>query len=90
MTTDNARLALHSAPPPGIEPAWCRFLGGGRIHPEAQQHQEGTVTSSERTRPLPERTPKPLQPQPLEVAPPEIIRRLLVALEVWEPQWRAS
>lgn len=35
---------------------------------------------------LPQRTPKTKRPYPIEVAPPTVIRRLLEALERWEPE----
>lgn len=41
---------------------------------------------------LPERTPRAIDPpaEPITIAPPEIIRRLLVALAQWEPKRQAS
>lgn len=35
--------------------------------------------------PLPRRTPNTKRPHPITVAPPTIIRRLLAALNKWEP-----
>lgn len=40
--------------------------------------------------PLPQRTPKTKRPHPIEVAPPAVIRRLLEALDKWQPKQQAS
>ncbi|MEV0543793.1 hypothetical protein [Nocardia salmonicida] len=40
--------------------------------------------------PLPQRTPMTNPPKAASTAPPEIIRRLLAALDAWEPKRRTS